>query len=92
MTAPRFPAGSFLDLGAHRERRLDRLEVAAHRLVGAELGSVAALPDRRGDAVRHPASRLIGKLMRRHVDQNAVRQLLAPGFADEPGNPLPELL
>ena len=56
----------FLDLRADLERGLDRLEIAAHRLVGAELGAFAALPDRRGDAVRHLAARLVRQPVRRH--------------------------
>ena len=71
-------ADSAFHLRADLERGLYRLDIAAHRLVRAELGAFAALPDCRGDAAGHLAARLVRQPMRRHGVQNTVRQSFTP--------------
>ena len=79
-------ADSAFHLRADLERGLYRLDIAAHRLVRAELGAFAALPDCYCDAVGHLAARLVRQPVRRHGVQDTVRQSTAPGLDDEPGD------
>ena len=82
-------ADGLFDLRADLERGLYRVEIAAHRLVRAEFGAFAALPDCCGDAARHLAACLVRQPVRRHGVQNTVRQSSASGLDDEPGDCLP---
>ena len=83
-------ADGLLDLRADLDCRLDRGEIAAHRLVGRGVHCIAAAPDRRCDAIRHFALGFVRKPVRWHGDQDAVGQLQAPGFGDEPGDYAPD--
>ena len=85
LAAPGFPTGRFLDDCADVYCGFDRLGVQAHLFVsGAELDGVAALPNGCSYAVGHLDARLGGEFVCSDEIENAVRQSLEPGPANEP--------